>query len=510
MRLTLALTLFASATALPAAAVPVLQATTVFSNIVGGTAEIPAYDPSSNRIFVSNPSFGEIRYYDATSGALLGALPTGSLGLGAPNSVAVGGGRVAIAFEAVNRQNPGTVVVYDTSNLAAAPRLFTVGAVPDQLTFTKDGKRILVSNEGEPNSYNQPTSVDPQGSISIITLANNSVATAGFGSFNAQKAALQASGVRIFGPNASVAQDLEPEYLAISADGKKAYVTLQENNAIAVVDIASATVTAIRPLGFQNYGPGGAKLDPSDRDGPGATPLPGNFQNRAGLYGLYQPDAIATFKTGGVEYTITANEGDARDYTGFAEETRIGGAVPFNRLTITTTLGATGPAGATAYTLGGRSFSIRDLAGNLVFDSGDALDRITFTQFPALFDDGRSDNKGTEPEGVVVGKVDGRTIAFIGLERTLSGLVLAFDLTDFSALNPVAPFIGGIRIPNMVAPEGLSFFRRDGRSFLAVAGEVTGTLAVVELDIIGVPAPATLALFGLGLVALGAARRRRG
>jgi hypothetical protein len=145
-----------------------------------------------------------------------------------------------------------------------------VGALPDMLTFDGDGRRVLVANEGEPVNY-LPGSVNPEGSISIIDLeqgvANASVRTADFKAFS--KAALTAMGVRIFGPNATAAQDLEPEYITVR--GRTAWVTLQEANAIAVVDVPTATVQDILPLGWKHHAEAGNALDPGDRDGPGNT-----------------------------------------------------------------------------------------------------------------------------------------------------------------------------------------------------------------------------------------------
>jgi hypothetical protein len=179
---------------------------------------------------------------------------------GGPNSVAVKNGLVAVAVEASIKTNPGSVLFFDANGSLLGQ--VAVGALPDMLTFTPDGKKILVANEGEPNSYNQVDSVDPVGSISIIDLSSGvggaTVATAGFAAFNgpAERAALIAAGVRIFGPNASVAQDLEPEYIAVSPDGTSAYVSLQENNALAVLNIATATVSSIRPLGYKDHSAG--------------------------------------------------------------------------------------------------------------------------------------------------------------------------------------------------------------------------------------------------------------
>jgi predicted extracellular nuclease len=228
-------------------------------------AEIPAFDPGSKRLFVVAGSTVEI-YSISNTGALtaVGTLepgftpPTGTVAI--PNSVAVNNGIVAVAYAiqntTTNAQLPGKVSFFNAAD-GGFLNSVEVGYLPDMLTFTPDGTKVLTANEGEPNSYGRVDSFDPEGSVSIIDLrngvANATVQTAGFTAFNSQIDALRAAGVRIFGPGATVAQDLEPEYIAFSGDGTKAYVTLQENNALAIVDIATATVTDIKPLGLKNH-----------------------------------------------------------------------------------------------------------------------------------------------------------------------------------------------------------------------------------------------------------------
>ncbi|MEM8826048.1 MAG: choice-of-anchor I family protein [Pseudomonadota bacterium] len=485
-----------------------LRFDTALNTIVGAEAEIPSYDAARDQIFVvgideEDASF--VRIVNATTGDIVGALDLSAVPGGAANSVAVSGNRVAVAVEAANPVNPGSVLVFDAANIDAAPNVYTVGALPDQLSFTPDGGRLVVANEGEPEGY-LPGQIDPEGSISIIDLGTGTVATADFTSFNGQEDALRAAGVRIFGPGASAAQDLEPEFSAISADGATAFVTLQENNAVAVVDIASATVTEVLPLGFKSWQPGDNALDPSDRDG-----IDGNFQSLEGLYGLYQPDAILTVEANGQTFFITADEGDARDYDGFAEEIRgedIGLAAPFDRLELTDTLGADGPEDGEFFTFGGRGFSIRDADGNLVFDSGDMVEQIV-AELPGAFNDGRSDAKGPEPEAVEFGIVDGVPVLFLGLERANSddlGTILTFSLEGLG-LGTDPTFLGAITSDLLARPEGLSFFTRGGLDFLAAADEETGNLVIFALNVVPAPAAAGLMLFGLA--GLGMYRRRR-
>lgn len=244
-------------------------------------AEIPAFDPGSDRLFVVAGSVVEVLSVSNTgTPSLTGnlALPTvpppsvGTIEI-LPNSVAVKNGIVAVAYAVVNKvpdgtatrniQLPGLVSFYTPDGTLL--RSVEVGALPDMLTFTPDGTKVLVANEGEPSGYNlpggsNPTLVDPEGSVSVIDLsagvAGATVRTASFTSFNSQIEDLRAKGVRITGPGSTVAQDLEPEYIAVSPDGLTARITLQENNAIAVLDIASATITSIQPLGLKDFSKG--------------------------------------------------------------------------------------------------------------------------------------------------------------------------------------------------------------------------------------------------------------
>jgi uncharacterized repeat protein (TIGR01451 family) len=481
-------------------------------------AEIAAFDAGSDRLFVVAGSVVEAQKIDdkgtitADGSLALGFTPaTGTTAL--PNSVAVKNGIVAVAYaiqNTANAQEAGQVSFYRAAT-GTFLNSVTVGALPDMLTFTPDGTKVLVANEGEPNSYGQANSVDPEGSVSIINLAGGvgaaTVQTASFSSFNGQIDTLRAAGVRITAPGATVAQDLEPEYIAVSPDGLTARVTLQENNAIAILDIASATITSVLPLGVKDHSLPGNALDASDRDLIASTGTI-NIRNQP-VFGLYQPDAIASFSINGQAYYITANEGDARDYTGFTEESRVGAAgyvldpVKFpnaatlkqngnlGRLTVTKATGDTDGDGDIdrIEAFGARSFSIWDASGKQIFDSGDQLERITATLVPTLFNsdgaaasfDARSDNKGPEPEGVVVGVINNRTYAFIGLERV--GDVIVYDVT-----NPTKPqFVQYLNTPEDIGTEGLSFISASdsptGKPLLVTANEVSKTVALFEIEI---------------------------
>ncbi|OAI11691.1 hypothetical protein A1359_01700 [Methylomonas lenta] len=496
------------------------------SNAMG--SEIVSYDADNNHLWVvgtdaneANVGLGGIDILDI-SGNLLQSFDTSSLG--GINSVAVKNGQAAVAISAPTKTDPGLVRFYDAGNYKVLSDV-TVGANPDAVTFTPNGNKLLVANEAEPSSYLIGPSGDPVGSVSIIDTNNYNVQTAGFDSFNSQAAALKADGVRLTGPNASVAQDLEPEYIAVSADGSTAMVTLQEANSVAIVDIASASVTDIKALGLKDHSLPGNGIDASDRDGTGSTSFAGNIQNW-NVQGMYMPDGIASVNNNGTQYYITANEGDSRgDWPGGDDEVRVGSAIidsvlndsmtlahgadwqtnndKLNRLTVSTSGDLDGDGDLDQLqAFGARSFSILDAAGNQVFDSGDQLEQIIKAFYPALWDESRSDNKGPEPESAVMGNVNGRDLLFLGLER--SNAIMTWDLTD---LNDIT-FLDMIFTGGNIGPEGLSFFSNAQGSFLAVANEVSETTSLYKVS--AVPVPGAVWLFGSALVGMMSFARRKG
>ncbi len=472
-------------------------------------SEIVAFDKHTQRLFIVNAEAGTVDVVDASDPAHL--TKVGELSTPGANSVAVHGGLVAVAEQGEAKTDLGTVAFFDAATLEALNTV-TVGALPDMVTFTPDGKTVLVANEGEPTGYGAPDDVDPEGSVSVIDVRRGvekaTVRTADFTAFNDLRDELVAEGVRLNGPAATVAQDVEPEYIAVDKSGRTAYVTLQEANSLAIVDIRSAQVTDIVPLGLKDHSVEGAGLDASDRDGEI------NIETWP-VKGLYMPDAIASFAAQGQTYTITANEGDAREWgdedsdTFFLDESRIKDldldpeAFPNDaELQANENIGRLNvvidsPHGENGYTelwsYGARSVSIRDAAGNLVWDSGDTLEQLVAQYEPEAFNaetdsdgnqtddfDGRSDNKGPEPEGVTVGKVGGRTYAFVGLERTSA--IVAFDVT-----NPTAPSVEGYFMnEGDVAPEGLLFIPKSDSPthtpLLVVGNEVSGTTTVWEIE----------------------------
>ncbi len=460
-----------------------------------GASEISAFDATTNKLFIVNVESNQVSVYNISDlDAPILESPISLSAFGAPNSVAVYDGKLAIAVEAPVKQNPGQIMVYNTSD-ASLINQYTVGALPDMVTFSKNGNLILSANEGEPND---DYDVDPMGTISIIDLNDDSVTTLDFTLFNSQEASLESQGFRVFGPNASLAQDVEPEYIAISEDSQTAWVSLQENNGIAKVNLLTKTIETIYPLGFKDYNLPGNEIDASDKD------LVTELKNWP-VMGMYQPDAITAVKIGGTEYIISANEGDSRDYDGFSEEDRVDdltldstlfpasedylNEINLGRLKVTNTIGDTDNDGDAdvIYSYGARSFSIWSANGALVYDSGSSISTEVLLNTPDRFNwdweddetDKRSDDKGAEPESVEVLNIGNeRYILFVGLER--NSQVMVYDIT-----NPTAPvFMSILSHSGDFAPEGLLVIPAEkspnGKDILVVSNEDSGTVSFYE------------------------------
>lgn len=475
-------------------------------------AEIVAYDPGSKRIFVVNGHDNAIDVLDAAgldNGVLqkITSIKLDAYGAGV-NSVAVHNGLVAAAVEDDPKQQPGKIVLVDIDGEEI--KAFPAGALPDMVTFTPDGKFILAANEGEPSDdYNN----DPAGSITIIDIssgpAQGTARQVSFAPFADKLDDLKARGLRISGPGAGLEQDLEPEYIAVAPDSQTAYVSLQENNAIAVVNVPAAQVEGIYPLGLKDWQAKGWKLDASNKDG-GA-----NLRSWPVL-GCYMPDSIAAFAApDGQVYLLTANEGDGREYGDYADEIRVGKAEldpeafakastlqeksNLGRLKVITDLSDTDGDGDLdrLVAFGGRSFSIWKANGALVFDSGDDFERILAERLPGHFNasndsnemDDRSDDKGPEPEAITVGLLGDRIYAFIGLERM--GGIMVYDVTTpdkaaFVEYLPARDFSQTVEsdAAGDLGPEGFAFVpaeKNNGQALLIVGNEVSGSTTVYRV-----------------------------
>jgi hypothetical protein len=536
-----------------------------------GAAEIVQFHSASSTIYAINSAADEptIEIIDAstlTSDVLANplssenltsitlVLPTeqNSVQLAGPTSLAVSGNWMAVAMPAADKATNGMVLFYnglDTSSPTFV-KAVEVGNLPDMVTFTPDASKVLTANEGEPSG---DYTIDPEGSISIISIVDGTPSDTSinisFSDYNGKQADLEKQGMHFPNPSGrtingslistTVAQDLEPEY--ITTTNEVAYITLQENNGLAIVDLSDNSVKVIG-LGFKDWSE--FQIDGME-DG---TVSFGQYDN---LYGMYMPDTIASFQWKDANFLVTANEGDAREYffdtlntdgvqdedlcnaaggqdfdeddgcLSYTEETQgrrldyspgsnletIAGddprdfdftAFPLGRLTVTNVLGDSDNNGEyeALYAYGARSFTIWDTNGLVVFDSGDDFERITASIHGNAFNnnndenegDSRSANKGPEPEALTVGQVGDKTYAFIGMERL--GGIFVYDVT-----NPYdAKFVdyvinrdlteGGDLIGDS-APEGMVFVDATssptGNALVIIGNEVSGTVSVWQI-----------------------------
>ncbi len=490
-----------------------------------GGAEIVSYDPTTQRLFVAGAGTGNqvyiLDFNNPTAPTVLdsfdpkadvaGVVP-GFVG-GDVSSVSYKNGLLAAAVVDNPKTAPGYVAFYDVDGgfLGAKP----AGALPDMVTWDPAGERVLAANEGEPGA------TDPEGSVTVIDVPATGTPAdrvAGaiahqldFEQFNGQEADLRLDGVRIF-PGVAAANDFEPEYITVAADDSKAWVGMQEANTLAVVNLSGTTYVIepnLIPLGTKDHSRLENALDASDKDGPG--PGPAIKIGPWPVRGLYMPDGIGGYDPGlGRTFVLTANEGDARtedqrighssivlDAAMFPDATSLKQNANLGRLNISTIDGNTGSGGAfeRLFTYGARSFTIRDIDNGTLADSNDDFARVTAQQTPTLFNandgvagkvDQRSDDKGAEAEAVIVGEIDGRWYAFIGLERAGGG-VMVYDATNphlprFVSYTPGAPN-GDISVEGMVFISAAQ--SPNGKPLVVTANEVSQTIAIYEAQ----PAP---------------------
>ncbi len=509
-------------------------------NSNGGVAEISAYDPGSKRMFVINGPDSSIKIVNIanpTNPVLVSTLSVKPWGIDVTSVACNKKGVFAISvIDSNGKTNPSNIVFLDVNgNFISKVK---AGANADHVIFTPNGQKLLVANEGEPNvGY----TIDPEGSVSVIDLSGgianltqSNVQTAGFTAFNSPT--VIDSKIRIFGKiqtsggaflrNSTVAEDLEPESITISEDNSTAWATCQENNCIAVVNINTATVTALLPLGYKNHRLAGNGLDPSDRDGAGNTTLA--KIDTFPVFGLFLPDGISSYKAGNQTYLVTANEGDARadwgnanneemrvnDATYVLDTVKFGGAssvaaikanTGVGRLNVSNRYGDFNNDGKfdSIFAFGSRSFTIWNATtGALVWDSKDQLEQITKSMYAANFNcghttnslDDRSDNKGPEPEAVTIGKILDSTYAFIALERI--GGVMIYNITNpnnayfVQYLNTrnfsITPNQANLASVGDLGPEGIVFIPRNespnGKDMIILSNEVSGTVALLQVD----------------------------
>ena len=451
-----------------------------YSNGASGTnsAEIVAFDPSVDRLYIANSIAGKLDIVNFANPAAPVAITSINITTyGGINSIVAHDSIIACAIESVPAQNNGKVVFFDYNGNYI--NQVEVGPMPDMIT-------------------------------------NANVTNVGFTAYNGQEVALRAQGIRVFSSSASVAQDFEPEYIAVSEDNTKAYVSLQENNALVTIDLATNSIISLSALGYSSYsGASGNAMDASDQSG--AVLITGNLP----IKGAYMPDAM-TYKTiGGQGLLFTANEGDSREFGSVIDANRISSATFNNVLDATAfpdqsilrnnkflgRLSALKYSGDTdgdgdydeLHVMGGRSYSIWNAqTGALVYDSKDLIEQITANHptFGAIFNasnttgapasKNRSDDKGPEPEGVAVSTINGSTYAFVSLER-IGGVMM------FNVDNPNTPVFVGYannRSTTLSGPdlgaEGIIIIPAadspNGKTLVILANEVSSTLSIYQVN----------------------------
>ena len=477
------------------------------------TCEVVAYDKDSKKLFATSAVAGMLDIIDFSNPTALKTLKSIDINsYGGITSVAVKNGIVAVASPNANEQLNGSVVFFNTNGDYI--NQVTVGALPDMITFTPDGKKVLTANEGQP-SVNY--SVDPEGSVSIIdisggleSLTQNMVKTLLFTAFNENEVALIKSGIRKTNAGSTLSQDLEPEFITIAANSKKAWVTLQENNAIAEINLENNSINGLWAMGTKDMSKPGNGFDVSDNNG---EILIANWPVNA----YYIPDAVANYQVNGINYLVTANEGDEKEYETLNERTTIGAnnygldsevfpqakmlkqSHNAGRLRVTNLNGNTDEDAdyEKIHCLGSRSFSIFNAdSKSIVFDSGDDFEMITAAdeQFSSLFNSdheenkakGRSRSKGPEPEGVIVAEIQNKTFVFIALERI--GGIMVYEVTNPE--NPVFVDYKNTRSTSAyggdLGAETLTYISEEnspnGKPYIVLANEISGTLTIFEID----------------------------
>ena len=499
-----------------------------YSNMDGGVAEIISYDTKNQRAWVVNGATGKLDILAVSdNGVVLDTMDAITLDIrmiiesctegftyGDMTSVAVNSELeiVAVALQAEAYDQPGRVAVLSTGGTLIA--VFEAGCQPDMVTFTPDGSKLLVANEGEPREGYGESVTDPAGSVTIISLnagnvSESTVVTVGFEKFDEMAEKLHEAGVLTVKDNVPSA-DFEPEYIATT--NKTAFVSLQEANAIAVLNLETMEFTGVYSLGFKDLSLPENAIDLID-----------DKVYVAKTYGdavsAYMPDGVSVYTVNGVTYLLTANEGDAREwgsdtteYCNEIKETLISSdGEEAKKVRVIDAAVTDGLPEGKAVMYGGRSFSVYRVEENglvQVFDSGNDFERLTAAYLPDYFNcsnddneyDSRSAKKGPEPESVVVGTVEDRTYAFVALER-ISG-IMVYDITnpeditycnyintrDFSE-NPEEIDMENVPesfLTGDVAPEGLCFVSANqspnGTALLLAAFEVSGTVAAYSME----------------------------
>ena len=479
---------------------------TGIQNEDGGVAEIVKYNSDNRKMYLVNgaaQSIDIVSIADVVSGtksSLTLEKRLDAAKLAADNGFTCGditsvdvstvGKFIAVAFQGAEYNDNGFILILDYDGNYI--RHFEAGVQPDMIIVTKDGNLILTDDEGEPREGYGMGAVDPKGSVTIVDIsggfASAEVSVLDFTGFDDSIEQLLADKVLIK-PDTLPSTDFEPEYIALSEDGRYAYVSLQEANAIATIDLATKEIASVKGLGFKEHSLAENALD--------ALKDKAFKLETQDIWGVYMPDSIAAVSIGGTNYILTANEGDARewnDYDNVGSHTFDGTDYKIDTVRNSEWLGLDADK---IYTFGARSFSIWNAATmELVYDSGSDFERITGELYPEYFNsshtktelDSRSGKKGPEPEEVQVARIDGRIYAFVSLERI--GGVMVYDITNPAAATfydyiNVRKFDGAdIASGGSLGPEGIDVISAanspTGKPIVLVANEVSGIVDLFE------------------------------
>ena len=511
-------------------------------NVDGGAMEIIAYNKTNQKAYAVNGQSGTLAVIDLGvmsgngSGIELSAesidirslveSEDSSFSYGDMTSVAVSpdGSLVALALQDASFDEDGRAAIFTSAEDGSLTfkSLVKTGIQPDMITFA-DYNTILTADEGEPREGYGDGITDPAGSVTIIDLNSLTSRVVGFGAFDSSVEELASDGMIIM-KGVLPSTDFEPEYIAVSEG--KAYVTLQEANAVAVLDIASASFDGVHSIGFEDYSVNEIDIDKKDD-----AYNPATYDS---LKGIRMPDGIAAFTSEGITYIATANEGDAREWGdedagtfyisederdfGDGDSSPTGAITAENsglegKVVFFSSSDFLGLDENTDYIFGGRTFTIfRVTEDGLeeVFTSGSDFESLTAELYPEFYNasndnavlDDRSGKKGPEAESITTGVINGRTYAFTALERT--GGVMMYDVTsperaefvDYINSRDFRSVVEGSEVyedgeldkwvtGGDVAPEGLAFIAASasptGRAMLLAACEVSGTVAVYEI-----------------------------
>ena len=487
----------------------------------GGSAEIVVYNDTNDCAYVVNGLKGTLDVVplkDLKAGESVQALAGQEIDVkdlvegqvadftyGDMTSVSVSpdGKTLVAALQAQDYDKAGYVAFFSCAEdgTLTFEKAVQAGVQPDMVTFTQDGTKVLTADEGEPREGYGDGATDPAGTVSIVDVTDgtpeDTATQVGFSAYDDSRDSLAADGI-IIKKDADPSTDFEPEYIAATND--TAYVTLQEANAIATLDLDNETFTNIDSAGFEDHGQVAVDINKEDE-----TYAPKTYP---GLLGIRMPDGISLYETNGQTYLLTANEGDSREWNGYLNEVEKGKgeASPAGNIKEDEVAGKVvyfdandydGLDASKDYLFGGRSFTLFQVTEDgmqPVYDSADDFERLTAAYIPDHFNcsnddvtvDDRSGKKGPEPESVTTGTVDGKTYAFVTLERT-SG-VMVYDITDPAKVQYVnyinsRDFSEDIKDDD--SPEGLKFVpaaeSTTGDALLLAACEVSGTLAVYSL-----------------------------